>query len=407
MSNDLDRARELLSCLDCVHCGLCLEHCPTYIETGRESAGPRGRVYLLRALLEERVQPEPELLSDLDSCLLCRACESACPSGVRFAEILSSARTRLRKRGPGRRYLMDRVLVHPQRLRRLALILRVAQGTGLVRLAAHLPGRLGRLAACLPPLPPSSQWSPLPAYTPPRGKSRGRVALLQGCVMPLLFPDVGKASLRLLSQAGYEVVVPPDAGCCGALHLHDGALPEARRLALFNLEAFSGVGLEAILSNSAGCGAALREYDRLLEDPRAGGLSSRVMSVCRFLLDKGGILPLKPLPVRAVVDTPCHLQHGLGEGDAPLKLLNLIPGFMATPLDTAAPCCGAAGLYSFDQPAMSETLLDEKIKAFKKHGSSLLVTANPGCLMQWRRGLRRRRIDAVVRHPLSLLAEAL
>jgi len=400
-------AADHLGVLDCIHCGLCIEHCPTYIVTGRESANPRGRIYLMRALLEGRVDPSPVLEKDLDLCLLCRACESACPSGVRFGEVMGEVRHRIRRQGFARRFLMNRVLLRPRRLAFIMGLLRFYQRSGL-RVVRHLfPQSLRRIEASMPVIPAASDRVPLPEHTPARGARLGAVGLLEGCVMPQMFGDVNRDTVRLLSEAGYDVIVPKRAVCCGALHSHDGALDTARELAQVNVEAFGDADISHVVINSAGCGAGLVDSRHLLGTDEAGALASKVVDVTRFLLDHGGRLQFRPQKMTVASDSPCHLLHGLGESTSQVEILKRIPELELVPLRGSEDCCGAAGIYFLDNPDMSSSVLDPKLDALEESGAEVLVTGNPGCLLQWRAGIARRGLGVRALHPVTLLASSL
>ena len=392
--------------LDCIHCGLCLEHCPTYVQTGREGASPRGRVYLMRALMEERCEATPDVLADLDLCLVCRACETACPSGVRYGEMIAHTRSETRHRSWIRRRMVN-LLTHPRLLRLLMASLRLYQRTPLRAVARILPARLRAMEQNLPPIPPRSARRPLERRYRAHGPERGTVAFLEGCVMPLLFGDVNRATIRLLQAAGYDVAVPASQTCCGALHEHDGDLETARALARQNLEAFSDPAFEHVILDSAGCGAALKGYPHLLpDDPRAPSLAApRTIDFSRFLLDHGEALSFRPATAGPVTyDAPCHLHHAQAETTAPLDLLRRIPNLDLVSLPGAENCCGAAGIYNLDHPEMSAQILDLKLDALEGTGARILLTGNPGCHLQWSQGIRRRRLEVEVQHPAVFLA---
>ena len=406
--HDKNDALGYLATLDCVHCGLCIEHCPTYRVSGRESASPRGRIYTMRALLEGRIEATPDLEEDLDSCLLCRACESACPSGVPYAAVATEIRARLRKRGFFRRLLMDRILIHPKRLALLSGFTASAQKLGLLVLGSKLPGALGRLSAYAPKVPPRQDRRRLPEELPAMGEELGCVSFLEGCIMGELFGRINRDTVRLLQAAGYRVLVPKAQGCCGALHEHDGDLETATRLSRANAAAFSNPKVEAIVNNSAGCGAMLKDSAALLpEDPKAETMANKSVDFTRFLLEKGQRLAFNPRPERFSYDAPCHLHHAQKETSAPLELLAKIPGFIHVPMRGAERCCGAAGIYNMDQPEMSQAILEEKLDALEDCGVKLLISGNPGCLMQWRQGIARRGLDLRAEHPATILASCL
>ncbi|MAG58231.1 MAG: hypothetical protein CMJ83_18245 [Planctomycetes bacterium] len=394
-----------LASLDCVHCGLCIEHCPTYRHLGRESANPRGRIYLMRAVMEERVDASPDLVEDLDLCLVCRACESACPSGVRFGEVMAETRHKLRQRGWWRRHLMGK-LSNREKLHRLAGLLRLWQRSGLRFVMRIAPKRLRRLESYLPEIPPASERRPLPRHLAAQGSPRGTVAVLEGCVMSVLFQDVNRDTMRLLSAAGYDVVVPENQTCCGALHEHDGDLDTTRTLLARNRDAFGGPEISAIVMNSSGCAAGMQGATHLLEEGGAV-LADRVVDISRFLVDHGDALRFAPFAGRVTYDAPCHLHHAQREATAPLELLRRVEDLDLVPMDLADHCCGAAGIYNLDHPDLSAQILDEKLDALERTGASTLLTGNPGCIMQWRTGVRERGLAVEVLHPATFLAAQL
>jgi glycolate oxidase iron-sulfur subunit len=389
--------------LDCVHCGLCTQQCPTYRLTGDENQNPRGRIYLMRALLEGRAAPEPDLVEALDSCLVCRACESICPSGVRFGEIMAHTRSRTRRRGFFRRLLMDRVLTNPRRLGRLATVIGLWQRSPLARLRRFLPARLRAMESLAPVVPPRAARAPLPRAGEPAGPARGTAALLEGCVMPVAFQDVNRATRDLVLAAGFRVVVPEGQGCCGALHEHDGDLDGARRLARQNLAAFGREPFDLLVTNSAGCAAALHGYAHLA----GAALPGRLVDLSRFLLEHGSALAFRAGEERVTWDAPCHLQHALGEVHAPLALLRRLHGDRFVRMEQDDLCCGAAGVYNVDHPEMSRGVLEPKLDALARTGAEVLVTANPGCILQWRRGIAERRLPVRVEHLATWMASHL
>ena len=395
--------------LDCVHCGLCLSVCPTYRVTGRETSSPRGRIFLMRGAAEGRV-PVGELLRDEAAlCLGCRACETACPSGVRFGTMLERTREEVGRAGLRsdfasrlERLALRHLVPHPRRLRWLTGGLRVLQRSGLLdMLARWLPARLRDAAELLPPLPARTRPGQPPAV---RGESRGRVGLLAGCVMPELFAEAHQATLRVLAAAGFETVVPAASTCCGALAAHAGDGETARALARRNLAAFADV--EVVLSHSAGCGAALRDADHWLPGQGAP-LAAKARDVCEWLDAEGLDAPLGRLDARVCYDDPCHLLHGQGVGEAPRRLLAAIPGLELVPHADPGACCGAAGTYNLTQPEMSAAVAERKLDALVAADPDIVATGNPGCLMQLRRGLARRRLRAEVVHPIELIDRSL
>ena len=399
--------------LDCMHCGICLPQCPTYRVLGQEMDSPRGRIYLMRAAGEGRIGLTENFILHMDRCLGCRACETACPAGVPFGRLLEETRGQIERRAsrPRSRRLLGRLLlgVFPER-RRLARVLaltrlyqrsglqRVVRGSGLLR---TLP-RLDAMERLLPALAAPTR-DPLPAETlPPGGSPRGTVALLEGCVQSMLFPEVNRATVTLLARAGYRVVVPRDQGCCGALHLHWGDRAGARALAGRNLSGLGGA--DWIVTNAAGCGAALREYGHLLgDDSRAQDFAGRVRDVSELLAEHlPG--PLRPLDLTVTYHEPCHLAHGQRVREAPRALLRAIPGLRLVELPESDVCCGSAGVYNLMEPEIAGQLLDRKLDRIATTRATVVASGNPGCLLQIRRGLADRGLPVRACHPVELLA---
>ena len=422
----MDKGRELLlryeRSLDCVHCGLCLSSCPTYLQTGNETASPRGRIHLMRALAEGRIEADARLAEPMELCLACRACESACPSAVRFGQMMEITRHELHSKKVGSRTgrllrtLALRGLVpHRRRLAILAFALRAYRRLGLrslvhaLRLDRLLPVRLRTMEAQAPDIPPARERRPLPSFTPasPDAPSRGRVAYLEGCVMPQLLGDANRAVVDALAAAGFDVSVPRSQTCCGALHAHAGDLEHARELARRNIAAFADA--DRIVLGSAGCGAAMRDYpDWLTDDDAAGaasGLANRIIDVLA-LFDELDIEPRgRPelAGVRVAYDAPCHLHHAQRCDDGPRRVIARIPGIETVELANADLCCGAAGVYSITHPEMSDAVLADKLDDLERCGAAVLITGNPGCMLQWRRGIAGRGLDVRVMHPAQLL----
>jgi glycolate oxidase iron-sulfur subunit len=398
--------------LDCVHCGICLPQCPTYRVLGQEMDSPRGRVYLMRAAAEGRIGLTENFVLHMDRCLGCRACETACPAGVPFGRLIEETRGQIERRAPrplGRRRLRRLVLgVFPERRRlaRLLALTRLYQHSGLQRLArgSGLLGRFRRLSAMerlLPALPARAPGR-LPAETLPAGPPRGTVALLEGCVQALLFPEVHRATVTLLARAGYRVVVPEGQGCCGALHLHWGDRAAGRELARRNVACFTDA--DWVVTNAAGCGAALRDYGHLLgDDPRAAALAVRVRDVTELLAEHVPG-PRRPLGLRVTYHEPCHLAHGQRVREAPRALLREIPGLRLVELPESDLCCGSAGVYNLMEPEIAGQLLARKLDRIAATGAEVVATGNPGCLLQLRQGLAERGLAIRVHHPVELLA---
>ena len=404
--------------LDCIHCGLCLRTCPTYQLTGSESSSPRGRIALMRALGEGRIEADRAFAEEMDFCLLCRHCESACPAGVRFGEMMESTRDVLERepRGGRGRRLLRRLgfrAVLPSRavLATLGLATRLGQRSGLFALTRRLLGRRAAFLDAAPRVPPWRDRRRRPVHTPARGERRGEVVVLEGCVQPVFFGRVNAATVESLSALGYDVHVPRSVVCCGSLHAHNGDLEGARRLADRVLEGFAGGA--PIVVNSAGCGAHLAELANLFEadDPRrarAQALSERVVDYAVFV-DQAMTERPPSHPVeagRVAWDDPCHLCHGQGVRREPRAVLDALDGVERVELEEAESCCGSAGIYSVIRPNDSQLVFEPKREAFERSGADTLVTANPGCQLQWTQGLARAGNPARVVHLAELVCEA-
>ncbi len=398
--------------LDCVHCGLCLSACPTYRVTGRENSSPRGRIYLMRGAAEGAIEFGDLLTAELGLCLGCRACESECPSGVAYGAMLEKGRNFIAeaglKKGIGprlERFALRHILVHPRRLHGVVSALGLLQRTGLDRLGASLLPWIADAKSLLPRIPASGSRRALPRFTPAQGERRGRVALLEGCVMRQFFGEVNRATVRVLARNGYEVLVPPAQRCCGALHAHAGDMEMARRLAEQNVDAFvagGGEPVDAVVSNSAGCGAALREVADWLPG-KGDGFSARVRDVCEFLDEVSLRPPTGSVPGRVCYDDPCHLVHAQGVEAAPRRLLESIPELELVEHADAKSCCGGAGTYNLLEPEMSRQVLAPKLDALAAADPDFIATGNPGCMMQIGAGVEDRGMRAKVVHPVELL----
>ncbi len=395
--------------LECVHCGLCLNACPTYVELGTEMDSPRGRIHLIRALEEGTLWLTKDVVRHIDLCLGCRACETACPSGVQYGHIIEQARAYVETtyRRPWwdrwRRHAVAAVFPYPQRLRAFLMPVRALQRTWLWPLVR----RAVPAAALIPVLRPVA---PLPEVTPARAPQRARVGLLAGCVARELFAETNRASVRVLARNGVAVEVPATQGCCGALHLHNGDPDAARRFARHNIDAFAD-DLDAIVVNAAGCGAAMKDYGALLaDDPRyaerARRFAARVRDITQFLAALPVQAPRRAIEARATYHDACHLAHGQQVRAEPRALLRLIPGLDLVELPESDLCCGSAGSYNLTEGRMSRRLLERKIDNIVRTGATCVVSANPGCSLQIEAGLRARGLSTRVAHPVELLDEA-
>ena len=412
--------------LDCIHCGLCLQTCPTYQLTGVEASSPRGRIYMMRGVAEGRLDPgSGEYAEELDFCLVCRHCESACPAGVRFGEMMEHARDslgRARPRATGERlarWLGFGYVLRSRFWMRVAFgALGMAQRTSLLRVLAPLFGARGEALRFFPRVPPRRERRPMPAITPAAGTARARAALLEGCVMRELYGRVNRATADSLAKLGVESHCAPGHVCCGALHAHNGELERARELARTTISAFEGLrdaggALLPVVVNSAGCGAHMKGYERLLEDDptwkeRARDFSARVRDYSEFCAEACPDGPLaleRPRVGRVTFDDPCHLCHGQQIRAQPRKLLDRVAGIERVELEGSESCCGSAGIYSLLRPGDSARILAPKLEALEKSGADVLITANPGCQLQWETGLAKRGSSVRVLHIAELLGD--
>ncbi len=399
----------------CVHCGLCLPHCPTYTELGLETESPRGRLYLIRALAQGRIQPTPATTGHLDLCLQCRNCEAVCPSGVPYGRIMEDARAGILAGGKAplawrlRALFLREVIARPSRLAFVAAALRLYRASGVRSLAERVPVLRDRLL--LAPTIAGRPFRGSGVLATPDGPVRMRVALLTGCIMPLAFARVHEATVRVLARNGCQVIAPAGQGCCGALHGHSGDRPTALALARRSIDAFQAAGIDTVVVNSAGCGSAMKEYGELLAtDPayadRARRFSTMVRDIHELLVELPFQAPSGAVDADVTYQDPCHLAHVQGVSAAPRQLLASISGLRLIEMEQADRCCGGAGIYSLSQPEMSLRLLDGKMREVVRSGVQIIATANPGCLTQLEAGLRRHRLPGRVAHVVELLDEA-
>ena len=391
----------------CVHCGFCLQACPTYLTLEDENDSPRGRIVLMHALVEGTLGvDDPDVRTHIDRCLGCRACETACPSGVPYGRLLEATRATLTARQPNppiaRAILFT--FAHPALLSLVMLGGRLARALRLSSLLARLPGRLGFAMAML-----EATRTPVKraAYAPAGDGSRGRATLLTGCVMEGLFTETNRATERTLATNDYAIVRTEGQRCCGALHAHAGDLDAARVLARRNIAAFESSGADYIVANAAGCGAMMKEYEHLLDnDPawrhRAAAMSAKVRDVSE-LLAEAGPRPGGALHVTVTYDAPCHLLHAQHVATAPLRVLDAVPGLTLVPLEGSEHCCGSAGIYNLVEPDVSEAVLAPKLANIANAHAQLVATGNPGCLMQIGAGLHQSGSSVRVVHPVDLL----
>ena len=391
----------------CVHCGFCLQACPTYLNLEDENDSPRGRIFLMRSLLEGTVTPDdPSVQQHIDQCLGCRACEPVCPSGVPYGQLLEATRATLRESRPTPLIARLILVVFARRwlLRPAMFFSRLLAATPIPTLMSGVKGRLGFAMAMLASTGRSMERS---RYSVPATGERAKVATLRGCVMEGLFSGTNRATERVLAVNGYSLVSAGGQGCCGALHAHAGDLETARKLARANINAFEKAGAEFVAVNAAGCGAIMKEYGHLLKDDaewheRAERMGARVRDISELLAAAGPRIGGN-LPIKVTYDAPCHLQHAQRVVQAPLSVLAAIPGLELVPLHDSDQCCGSAGIYNLIEPDTSDAVLEPKLANIRATGAPFVATGNPGCLMQIGAGLIRAEMSARPVHPVDLL----
>jgi glycolate oxidase iron-sulfur subunit len=404
---DTPLAKAIPGIMTCVHCGFCLQACPTYLALGDENDSPRGRVLLMRSLVEGTLAiDDPDVHTHIDQCLGCRGCETACPSGVPYGHLLEATRATLSRARP--LPIVARIILGVfERPLLLALMLfgaRVLRATRIARVLGRLPGRIGFSMAMLAATEGRIKRQP---YTRRGTGGRGRTAVLEGCVMRGLYAETNRATTRTLRANDYEVIDVAGQRCCGALHAHAGDLEGARALARANIAAFERSGAGFIAVNAAGCGAMMKDYAHLLgEDPawaeRAAAVSAKVRDATELLAAAGPVRGA-PLPMSVTYDAPCHLLHAQRLVSPPLAVLAAIPNLDIIPLTDADQCCGAAGIYNLLEPEVSGRVLEPKLAHIAATGADFVATGNPGCQMQIGAGMLRTRIGRGTVHPIDLL----
>ncbi len=401
---------------DCVHCGFCLPTCPTYVLWGEEMDSPRGRIYLM----DEGLQGEPmtpSMVQHFDACLGCMACVTACPSGVQYDKLIEATRAQVERRhdrsfrGRALRSAIFALFPYPKRLHLLRGPLRLYQRSGLPRLLRR-HGLLERISPTLATMerlaPELHRLEPVPELTPALGQRRGSVGLLLGCIQREFFPGVNAATARVLSAEGFDVVAPAAQACCGALSVHIGREDEAKNFARRLIDVFETADVEHVIVNSAGCGSSMKEYaDLLADDPgyadRAAAFAGRVRDVAEFLAGVEPVAVRHPLPVTIAYHDACHLAHAQGIRAEPRRLLTGIPDLEVREIAEGEICCGSAGVYNILNPQTAAELGDRKAGNVLGTGASLLVTANPGCLMQVASALDRQGASMALAHTVEVL----
>ena len=411
----------------CMHCGMCLPTCPTYDATKLERNSPRGRIALMRAVADDRLEPSAAFADEMYFCLGCLACMTACPAGVNYAELFEHARAEAEQSGvldsPRRKWLrwftLRWLFMDLHRLKLVGRIMRLYQELGLQRLIRAcgilklLPRRLRELEGMTPTVLPQFSDALIAPITPSHNSKRYRVAMLTGCAQDLVFSDVNRDTVEVMARNGCEVVTPPEQSCCGSLHAHNGEWALAQQLARKQIDQFPPEQFDAIITNAAGCGSHLKHYAKLLaDDPvyakRAEIWDAKVKDIHEWLDEIGFAPPAKNGQIAQTVTyhEACHLCHGQKITAQPRKILRSIPNLNLVELAESTWCCGSAGIYNLIQPAMAGQLLDRKVNHIGATNADVVATGNPGCLLQILSGMRKQDSTKRVVHPITLLAEA-
>ena len=409
--------------LHCIHCGLCLNHCPTYRLWGLEADSPRGRIRQMVLVDEGRLPLGDSFVRHIDQCLDCRACETACPAGVEYGKLVEGARAQIEQnyRRPlrsriARSLVYRHLLPYPRRIAGVARLARLYQRSSLRRMA-RASGLLRLLGLAereklMPSIEPEFFFSRMGETFAAQGKRRARVALFAGCISQVSFAALHEATIRVLTANGCEVVVPAGQLCCGALAAHAGIRDVARQLARVNLGVFLSEDFDAVITNAAGCGSTLKEYDQLFaaDDPaqaQAHEFRGKMRDVTEFLDGLGMTAPLGELRLRVTYQDSCHLAHGQKIREAPRRLIRAVAGVELTEMRLSDNCCGSAGVYNVTETKTSLELLAEKMHCAAETGAEAIVTANPGCLLQMRAGSEIHKTGQQVLHVMELLDRAL
>ena len=405
---------------ECVHCGFCLPTCPTYVLFGEEMDSPRGRIYLMNKGLDEEPMND-EMVRHWDLCLGCMACVTACPSGVQYDKLIESTRQQVERRYERRaddkafREMIFQFFPYPNRLRAIAAPMRLYQRFGIgdklrkTGVMQRIPARMRAMEALLPDLPKEEK---IPDLTGPVGEKRRRVGVLTGCVQRVFFSHVNAATVRVLAAEGCEVVAP-EQGCCGALSTHAGREEESLDFARKTIDTFEGLDLDNVVVNAAGCGSTMKEYGYLLRDDpqyaeRAKAFSAKVRDVSEFLQELGPVAERNPLPVTAAYHDACHLAHAQGVRKQPRQTLKQIPGIDVKEIREAEICCGSAGIYNMVEPEPAAELGERKASNILKTGAQIIVTSNPGCMLQIQSSLKKMGHGGLpMAHPVEVLDASL
>lgn len=411
------------SLLQCMRCGFCLPSCPTYRLTGRERSSPRGRVAMARAISEEKLELSGAMKEEAFFCLDCRACSSACPSGVHAGNVMERCRSQVQQVNPPaafirhfRSFVLEKMVPSPGMMKNSMLLARLYQRLGVQWLVRHTklmslgPKWMDKAEGMLPALekPLSEQ---LPLVTPARGQKRGKVSFFLGCVMNLMYPEVSRQTVRVLAHQGFDVITPPNQKCCGAPHLTEGDPVTARKLAAANFELFMEQDVDYIVTDCAGCGSALKEYEEMLAEHYDAkvlhAFRAKVRDVSEFLAEQGlRSDELIPQNVSVTYHEPCHLAHAQQITAAPRTLMQAIPGLELREMKESSWCCGSAATFGLKYVKESQQILDRKLDHVAETEADILVTANPGCQLQLAWGLQQAEMKQEMLHIMQLLGRA-
>ncbi|MFS3927614.1 (Fe-S)-binding protein [Bacillus sp. 1780r2a1] len=414
--------------LNCMRCGFCLPTCPTYIESGfQESHSPRGRIALMKAVVDGIIEPDEDVEKSLNMCLGCRACEPVCPSGVNYGHLLEEARDIINQNKKHsipvkvvRKVVFEGLFPHQNRMQNMTGLLgfyqrsglqRVVRSTGILKL---LPDNLASMEKVLPTVPTLKEMKERPTHLPAKNETKKRVAFFAGCLMDTMFMQTNDATMKLLQLAGCEIVIPQNQACCGALHGHSGEKDAAKKLAKRNIQAFEDLNVDYIITNAGGCGAFLIDYDHLLKDDpqwaqRAQTFSSKLKDISSILVDLEFFNKKLSLPQQVITyQDSCHLRNVMKTSSEPRRLLKAIANVEYREMKNADSCCGSAGIYNIVESEMSMQILDTKMQSAVATQATTIVTANPGCLLQMKLGIEREGLSSKVRavHLVDLLLEA-
>lgn len=427
MQMDFELRMDEEQLLNCMRCGFCLPHCPTYIETQDEAASPRGRIALMKAVTDGLIEPDEDVENHLNLCLGCRACEPVCPSNVKYGHLLEEARDIINKHKKhslpakvARNVTFKKLFPQQKRMKKMTGLLSFYQRSGLQKAARKtgmlkfLPTQLQHMEKILPIVPGYKMMKERPTHVSAIGVTKKKVAFFTGCLMDTMFLETNEATIKLLQLAGCEISIPEPQACCGALHGHSGEKETAKEMAKRNIKAFEQLDVDAVITNAGGCGAFLHDYDELFKNDeewaeRAQQFTSKLQDLSSLLIELDFLKKPLSLPEQVVTyQDSCHLRNVMRVSTEPRKLLQAIDGISYKEMNNADHCCGSAGIYNILEPEMSTKILERKMKHVKETNAVTIVTSNPGCLLQMKLGVENEGLADSIRvvHIADLLLEA-